>query len=548
MAARQCPRAGIGCRILHERLAKELVAGKTLLVLTGSQWVSIRATENLLTKRHRVKSLARNDGMAWSRFGRALACAALGSWSSVGLNAQVAGNPDPVGGQGTLAPTPLRTGELRVPDFSNPYPVPGVVPNNDPKGDPAGAFNGLPGQPFRPPASAIGGGGRGTRYAGLQYSMNAAVAIMYTDNALLGTGGNAGDDLTITPSVAAGLSYSLTENSQLDLNFGVSYRYSLNYQSFTQFSIVPNSYLSYRFLVGDVLFSLYNQTTSSGGNRPELAGNGTATAVDFNRVSNSSGLTVSWAPVSDVSFSSGYSYNIDRGLSDSFGILDTSSHQANLGAFARLGPYWNVGLTGTAQFQEFVQRFQNDMTTYSVGPVVAFTPNDFLSFTAGVRYQISQFSTGGQVNDTSDFAGWVWNVGATQRITRNLTHTVSANSAVNSGLGSNFTETVAAAYSLTWRFRPDMALNGSFAYSNSKQSGRSDFLVLVQDPTGTFLVPASVSFNDTADTYDFSLGTGYAFTERLRGSLGYSHQIRDSKFATRSFKSNTVTLSLAYTF
>jgi len=436
-------------------------------------------------------------------------------------------------------------GDLRVPSYLTDAPASQLptVPNR--AGDPADAFRAIPGLPYQRPTMA----GPGKRAAGLTYGFFGGVDTSYTDNALLtGNGLGASDDLLVTTSVGVRLGYAITDQSSLDVNLGVSYRYSMNYQSFTQFNLVPNSTLAYRLLVGDVMLNFYNRTTSGADYRSELAGNGSASAVNLNRLSNSSGLTGIWAPTKDVSVSAGYSYDINRGLEDSFAILDQDTHSLSAAVYDRLSPYWTVGLSAGASFTSYAKNFQNDSTGYSAGPMVSFSPNDYITISASVRYQIVEFSTSGTVGDRRNFGGPTWNLSASQILTPHLTHSATVSSGVTSGLGSNFTESLSAGYTLGWQFMKNVGLNASFTYTDVKQSGRSSGLFVYQVNGVNYLVPVTVTLNDSAVLYDFHVGTGYQFSPNLRGSIGYSHIIRDSTFATRGYHANTVSVGVGISF
>ncbi len=452
---------------------------------------------------------------------------AFGSWAGTAIQAQTAG-------------------DLRVPDYLTGQPA------NRPNGmtvggDASREFQNLPGQPYQGPIGPTHIATAGMR--SLTYSFFAGLEVSYIDNGLLTADGNGrNDDLTISPSLGANVGYAPTEHTRLDMHFGVTYRYSINYRPLTQISIIPNSVISYQLMVGQVALTFYNRTSTSANNRPELAGNNTASGVDLNRVSNSTGLTATWVPTEDLSVSGGYTFLIDRGLNDSFGILDQTSHILNAGVYERLSPYWTVGLSSQVAFTQFVQQFQNDGTSYSAGPVVSFHPNRYISASASVGYQISQYSSNASVNDTRDFHGVIWNVSVSHQLTPQLTHSVSAGSGTTTGLGSNFTESLQVSYSIGWQFHPAMGLNAGFTYMDITQSGKADVLVLVKDQNGDFVVPATVSFNDAAESYDFHIGTGYQFTSRLRSSLSYFYRLRQSRFDSRSYNTQSITLSLGYTF
>ena len=115
-------------------------------------------------------------------------------------------------------------------------------------------------------ATGPSGGDRGYNFkvGNLTGSFTAAASLTYSDNVLL-TGSGAGDsgDLPIIPSVGMNLYYPITKYSELDVSFGVGYVFYVDHSELNRVtaSIVPRSSLNYRFVVGDVLVTLYNSAT-----------------------------------------------------------------------------------------------------------------------------------------------------------------------------------------------------------------------------------------------------------------------------------------------
>lgn len=429
-------------------------------------------------------------------------------------------------------------------------------------GSPVSDFRGLqttPGLPYQSPmwnrgvasgGPTVGGSG-GSIWERLQINFFASVGFMYSDNALQGTSETgASDDFTITPMLGAGADWRLTENSRLNLPVGVGYRYSLNYDDLTQISLLPTGTLDYSFLVGDVLFTVFNSVSSPPELRSEIVGAGLPTGVDFNRIVNQTGATAMWAATDTTAFTGGYSFLFNRGLSDNsqFAVLDQTAHQVTGGVFNRLSPYWTVGLSAQASKIQFTELFQNDSTVYGVGPVVSFRPTDYLTITVSVQYTIMEFSTGGAVGDAQEFSGLTWNGGVQHRLTERINHGVNFSNGVNSGLGSNFTEVTSVNYNLIWQFISRMSLNFMFDYTNFKQSGSVTAPVIIEVSGGFFEVPVTFITNDSGDQYNFTLGTGYQVTDHLNASIAYGYSRRESRFAERSFDANTISLFLNYNF
>lgn len=443
-------------------------------------------------------------------------------------------------------------GQLGVPGYMNTAPVIPPVASSNP-GESFRSLQGLTGNtaPYTPApgAATMIPEGFGLRWETGAITFNTSVSFVYTDNALQGSSDfGKQDDFIIQPMLGMTIFQRVSESAQLSFNVGLGYRYSLNYDDLTQFNLAPNGTINYSFVVGETVFTVFDRINSTGGSRAEIAGNGLSSGVDFNRINNQVGLSVSHAFTEATSASAMYAFTVDRGLSDQFGILDQDQHTVSAGAYHRLSPYWTTGLSGQAVKTTFSQQFQNGSTTYGAGPMLSFQPNDFIMLSGSVQYTVSEFSNNGQVSDTSEFSGLTYQLMASHRLSTTISHSATLSSGVNSGLGSNFTETFTTGYRASWQFHERMGLNFGFTYSKMTQSQSQEALIPITFPTGTFLVPVSFIANDEASTYDFSLGTGYQLTDRANLSLSYNHSIRDSRFASRSFSVNTVTLSVNYRF
>ena len=473
----------------------------------------------------------------------------------VAAHAQTSGTSVTPPATGSPSPAPgfaNPSGQLAVPGYMNTAPLAPPLAGSNP-GESFRGLQGLPGNtaPYTPAPGAAGliPEGFGLRWETGAVTFNTSVSFSYTDNALQGSSDfGKQDDFIIQPMLGMTIFQQVSESAQLSFNVGLGYRYSLNFDDLTQFNLAPNGSINYSFVVGETVFTLFDRINSTGGSRAEIAGNGLSSGVDFNRINNQVGLTVTHAFSEDTSASGMYGFTIDRGLSDQFGILDQDQHTVSAGAYHRLSPYWTTGLSGQAVKTSFSQKFQNGSTTYGAGPMLSFQPNEFIALSGSVQYTISEFSSNGQVSDTSEFSGLTYQVSASHRLTTTVSHSVTVSSGVNSGLGSNFTETFTAGYRASWQFHERMGLNLGFSYSKIQQSQSQEALIPITFPSGTFLVPVTFIANDEASIYDFNLGTGYQLTDRANLNLNYNHSIRESRFASRSFSVNTVTLSVNYRF
>lgn len=396
-------------------------------------------------------------------------------------------------------------------------------------------------------ASGAAPEGFGLRWETGEVTFGSSVSFTYTDNALLLADASS-DDLIIFPSLSVTFSQQIGDQTRLSLNLGVGYRYSLNYADLSQVNALPNGAIDYSFVVGDTVITLFDRISGSTISRQELTGNGLPSGVDFNRFGNQIGVSARHALTEDTSITGQYGFSFERGISDEYSILDRDTHSLSTGAFHQFSPYWTGGLTGQLAFTSFPTGFQNDSTSYGGGPMISFRPSEFITASVGLQYTIATFKPSGQIQDTREFAGLTYQGSITHVITPTLSHSAMGSSGINTGIGSNFTETLSAGYHVTWRFVERMALNFNFQYSRIEQSMAQSGTAIITVPTGTFLVPVTFIANDIASIYDFTLSTGYQLTDRANLGLNLTHSIRDSRFSSRSFNVNTVTLSVNYRF
>ncbi len=505
--------------------------------------------------------LGRRSAFTGSGFtGGLRASVGAGLWTGIGLGWVQAQTPLPPASSQALEETGRSdAGELGVPDYLGLRPAGapnrGVSPSV-PGAGVANDFRGLQNMNGAGVPYLGGGGGAGMIPSGLgiawgrgRVSLSSSVAFSYTDNALQSsTGTGPSDDFLISPQIGVDLYQQVTESSSLSFTIGVGYNYSMNYNDLTQFNLLPLGSLNYSFVVGDVLITFFDRISSPPTIRQEIAGSGTPSGVDFNRIENQLGVSSAWSITEDTAISGMYSFLIDRSLSDSFAILNQTSHNISSGIYRRLSPYWTLGVSARASKATFDQGFQNGSTSYGAGPLLSFRPSNFITMSAGVQYTIMSFDQGGQVGDTREFDGLTWQGSITHQATDTINHGVTFSSGVNSGLGSNFTETTSVQYNVGWRFHERMGLNVTFDYTEFKQSAASAGQAIIVTPTGTFIVPVSFISNDEATQYGVSAGTGYQLTERANLSLSYSYMLRESRFTERSFGVNTVTLNVNYRF
>ena len=408
--------------------------------------------------------------------------------------------------------------------------------------------------------------------------LGASLATAYSDNALQGSAGSGQDDFTVTPAINIGMDAPLSADHSFRIDVGVGYRYSVNFSELNSLYITPRSVIDYRIRIGDVMVTFFDQlsTTVDSFQRVDLRANGTAAGVDFARLNNTAGVSTAYSLSRDTSLVGGYSFGLDRGLSDAYGNFDSNTHSLNAALYHRLRRQLTVGLAGSYNITEFQQSTAalSNSDGWSVGPLLAYRPSEFLNFSASVRYTSIQYERIGGVFAASNPATVTFDLNATHQINRYLSHTLSGGRYFNNSLSSAQMETLAVNYGLSWRAFRNSAINAGVGWQNFKQSGNTlaqlfpsrdaaiAALTGLPQNDGTLITPAEAasiydfySFSSSGDAVSITLSTSYQFTRKLVGSLAYSHILRTSEVGggapggyVPEFNANVVSLNLGYRF
>ncbi len=414
-------------------------------------------------------------------------------------------------------------------------------------------------------------------------SVGGALSTSYYDNYNLvpeGSGLKQEDELSINPSLSIAFQWPIARDSTLHFDVGFGYAIFLNHPEFDRFTISPASAWDYQFKVGDVRFTVVDHIGTTGDSfsqRTDLTGTGSASAVQFRRLSNTIGLTAAWQPTRLYTVSGSYALDFDHGLGDSFGLADHLTHTFSTAVFRRLDSHWTVGLSASAFRNEYLEGIQNNSTGYGAGPTVSWQPSPFLNFSGSVRYNTAKADSNGTIGDRNGSSGAGYDFSVQHIINRHLNHVLSVSSGIDLGVGVNFNNTFAITYRLGWQISKAMTLNFNANRAVTTQSGAGyDFVnfapgdvgvdpathqLYLRDSAGVFepvAAGALVDFGhgllllprplEESEAYNFGLGTSFQLTRRLTASVNYIHTLRLSNLPLHDYNQNTYTLSLGYRF
>lgn len=355
-------------------------------------------------------------------------------------------------------------------------------------------------------------------------------------------------DLSLSPMVGMSLTLPVSQRQALRVDLGVGYRYSINHPELNAVFFAPSSSIDYRLVVGDVLITFFDTVSSASSPPPQIAGGAGGSSIDFARIDNTLGVSASWMLDRYTSLSGSYRYQLGRGLNDQFSLLDLDAHSFSAAVFRQLHPYWTAGVATSYTLTTFPAGIQNGSTAWSVGPVLAFQPSSFLNFSLSVGYSSATFDQSGTIQDTSTFGGLTYSGSVAHQITRQLAHSLSYNSGINNGIGSNFAETTGINYGINWAFHPRTGIHAGIGWTQFEQTGSQNAFLIIPSPQGPTAVPIVIQSNQKGSALQFTTGTSLQLSRKLSSGLAYAYMKQSNNGGGQAFDQHSVTLTLSYSF
>ncbi|MFN0067407.1 MAG: outer membrane beta-barrel protein [Limisphaerales bacterium] len=364
------------------------------------------------------------------------------------------------------------------------------------------------------------------KWGDLTVRLDASMSVTYRDNTFL-TENDKTSDWGLTPMLNVGFFYPIREEQTLQLDVGVGYTWWNENTDQNGLAIAPRSHLSFRQRVGEVDLTLSNTAATSvqPSDRVELAGGDGGDEFNFDRLSNVTALSAGWRPTRRLAFNGGYSFSLERGLSDSFSAQDRDTHSFNVGTTLIQSEILSYGLGASYSLINYVEQIQSDAQSLFVGPNVEWRPNGFL--TVGLQAGYTSFipDDNGTQQAADDFNGFTFSGDVSYRMNRSLTHTIGVFRSVNPGFGNDFTEELGGSYSASWALNARAALTARAGYTH-----------------------ADISNGEVADIWNGGLGLGWRFIRRVSTGLDWNINTRDSNQSGRSYTENIISLRLGYQF
>jgi opacity protein-like surface antigen len=176
----------------------------------------------------------------------------------------------------------------------------------------------------------------------------------------------------------------------------------------------------------------------------------------------------------------------------------------------------------------YEQNFQNDYTSFSVGPFVNATISDNLSVDAQVGGYFSDYARGGLNGDSENISSYYGSAGVNQRINDVISESLTAGREFLPGLTSNFTDRIYANYTDAWQATSLINIGANLWWENLDDSDAFS--------------------REESNRYGFGLNLVDNVTKNATLNLNYQYILKVANPNALSYYQNAVTIGFRYQF
>ena len=341
---------------------------------------------------------------------------------------------------------------------------------------------------------------------------------------------NPRSDTSIHAGMNLGFLWPATETSQLQLDSQIGYVTYLAHTRSDSIEIAPNSALTWNMSFEDGSLALYDQFDYSQEviTVPSVAG-----LSSLPRLNNTIGVRAQWLPRKWL-FEAGVSHSDFRSPDATFEYLDNGAEYFFARGAWRFADKTQAGLEFSAGQTDYRLPIQQDNTSYSVGPYLNWGVTEFLTATLRGGPTIYSFKANGPGQPANTLMAYYFDIDLSHRLTEFVSHELSAKREINLGLnkGNNYNEQLSLGYSIHWAATQNTDLNLNIVYENGTQ------------PLTILIFTRTEKFSRVGVTF----GASHRFTEKLTGSLNFSHWERASNLSGNNYTDNNISFQLSYRF
>lgn len=349
------------------------------------------------------------------------------------------------------------------------------------------------------------------------------------------------DDVILQPGLSFGLKWQISESQEFDLNLGFEYWYYTDNNDRndfdTQFLLTPETEVSFRVLVGDMVFRAYDKLTYSFDATdatvvdPETGDIIDSNPDEFTRWTNTFGLQSEWF-IGEYAFSTQLSRQDEWSPDDEYEYIDNYEHKLALNVERDYAANFTAGVGTSYRDKNYDKDVNADAEIFSIGPYMDWKITEVIGLYAGVAWNHADYddalaNTGAFEDDTSyeDFTG---TVRLSHVLNDVFNHQIEAYRALEDSDTSSYDELEGIRYSASYTLNSRIRLEGDVAYEEVDSSGGL--------------------LNDDYDRWNTGLATELVLGPRLNCRIGYRYIDKDSDVEGRSYERNRFRILFEYDF
>lgn len=348
-------------------------------------------------------------------------------------------------------------------------------------------------------------------------------------------------DVILQPGVSLGFKWQVNENTEVDLNLGLEYWHYLTESQLNtfdnSFGLTPNTELSFRLLVGDVAFRVYDRLQYSFDSADSVVVDpATGAVIDsdpaaFTRFRNVLGLQTEWF-IRETIFSAQLSREDIYSPDDIFSYVNRHENKIALNVEHPLAANFLVGVGTSYAMVDFDEEVNNDGTIFTFGPYFDWKITELIGLYAGIAFNDWDYDKGAltdKFGDKSQLQDYTWMVRLSHVANAVFNHQVEWYRSVSVSNTANFNIVDGIRYTAIYELTPRVRLNGAVGYEESESSGG----LLVDNDFGRWIA---------------GISTELVLGPRLTAEVGYRYIDKDSNAAFQSYEQNQFRIFFKYDF
>ena len=348
-------------------------------------------------------------------------------------------------------------------------------------------------------------------------------------------------DFILQPGISLGFKWQMNENTEIDLNVGMEYWHYLSESDLNEFDnsfgLTPNTELSFRVLIGDVAFRVYDRLQYSFDSADSVVVDPvTGDVIDndpeaFTRYRNVLGVQTEFF-IRETIFSAQLSREDIYSPEDIFSYVNRHEHKAALNVEHPLAANFLVGAGISYAIFDFDEEVNNDGTIFTVGPYFDWKITELIGLYAGIAFNDWDYDQGALTDtfgDDPQLQDYTWMVRLSHVANEVFNHQLEWYRAVSVSNTANFNIVDGIRYTAIYNLTPRIVLNGAVGYEESESSG-------------------GLLKNNNFDRWVAGISTELVLGPRLTAELGYRYIDKESDADFQSYEQNQFRIFFKYDF